>query len=385
MIGALAFRDIRARLRDRSALIVAFVAPLALMIVLSALSAGPSRKGLKVGFVADDAAPVSAALRQGALAQLEKDGTIKLVSYDDVATLRAAVDDDQVRAGIAVLASTGEASTVEIIRGTNGVVANVIAEAASRDAAAATSAIGRAVAAETILGSSDAAASTGSVRIASALTSSEPTARLIDVPSSVGGISAKTETAIGMAVFFLFFTVQFGLLGLLQERREGTLPRLLVAPIKPWKILASKVLVSFTLGIGAMVSLVVASTVLFGAKWGPPLGVLVLLASAVTAAVATITLVVGVARTAEQAGSAQSMVALVLGILGGSFFSMSRSGGITAVLTRLTPHFWLREGLVRLSGGHALSSITGPVLAMLLFAAVFGLPGLALASRTVRP
>ena len=34
-----------------------------------------------------------------------------------------------------------------------------------------------------------------------------------------------------MAVFFLFFTVQFGVTSLLEERNDGTLARLLAAPI----------------------------------------------------------------------------------------------------------------------------------------------------------
>ena len=37
--------------------------------------------------------------------------------------------------------------------------------------------------------------------------------------------------AAGMAVFFLFFIVQYGVTGLLEERQQGTLPRLMAAPI----------------------------------------------------------------------------------------------------------------------------------------------------------
>ena len=42
--------------------------------------------------------------------------------------------------------------------------------------------------------------------------------------------SQSTFFAIGMAVFFLFFAVEFGVRGLLEEREDGTLSRLLVAP-----------------------------------------------------------------------------------------------------------------------------------------------------------
>jgi ABC-2 type transport system permease protein len=52
-----------------------------------------------------------------------------------------------------------------------------------------------------------------------------------------------------MAVFFLFFTVQFGVLGYLEERRDGTLARLLASPIRAIDVIAAKVVVSLIVGI----------------------------------------------------------------------------------------------------------------------------------------
>jgi ABC-2 type transport system permease protein len=188
-----------------------------------------------------------------------------------------------------------------------------------------------------------------------------------------------------MATFFLFFTVQFGLLGLLQERRQGTLARLLAAPITPAQILAAKLLVSFVLGVVSMVVLIVAAAVLMDAKLGSPAGVGILVLCGVAAATATVALVVGIARTPEQAGLAQSMIALVLGILGGSFFSMARAGGFGAVATTFTPHYWFSEGLARLSGGNAWTAALAPAGVLVIFTAVVGVPGLILARKSVRP
>ena len=63
-----------------------------------------------------------------------------------------------------------------------------------------------------------------------------------------------------MAVFFLFFTVQFGVTGLLEERNDGTLARLLAAPISRAAILFGKLLTSFALGVISMTVLVAATT-----------------------------------------------------------------------------------------------------------------------------
>lgn len=89
--------------------------------------------------------------------------------------------------------------------------------------------------------------------------------------------SSTTFYAAGMAVFFLFFTVEFGVRSLLAERENGTLARLLVAPMRPGWIIGGKAVASFVVGLTSMVVPVVASTFLLGAKWGDPLGVAVLI------------------------------------------------------------------------------------------------------------
>src|SRR5690606_21938758 len=59
---------------------------------------------------------------------------------------------------------------------------------------------------------------------------------LADLEAETREMSTTTYFAASMAIFFLFFTAQFGVLSLLIERREGTLPRLVAAPIRPWSI-----------------------------------------------------------------------------------------------------------------------------------------------------
>src|SRR5947199_8738076 len=71
------------------------------------------------------------------------------------------------------------------------------------------------------------------------------------VPVAVADVSAKTKQlddksffAAGMAVFFLFFTVQFGVTSLLEERNDGTLARLLAAPVPRAAVIGGKLLTS---------------------------------------------------------------------------------------------------------------------------------------------
>ncbi len=377
VVVTMVLRDLRARMRDRSALVMALLAPAALIVILGQLAAGPSTQEVPVGVVASGDSPLATALVQGPLASLEDDGTIKVTEYDDAAALRAAVEDEDVDAGVVVAA---DGSHAEVVRGANAVVAGAILEAVSRSTALTVDGVSQGVAADRSLGGS-----TPPESLAAAVVAQPSAATLADATDGADGINPKTQVAAGMATFFLFFSVQFGVLGLLQEKRQGTLPRLLAAPVAPWQVLVSKLLVSYIIGLVSMVTLALFSSWLLGAHWGNPLGVAMLIGAGVMAAVATVSLVVGLTKTPEQAGAMQAVIALVLGILGGAFFSMARAGGLAAVASRATPHYWFNEGLVRLTGGQDWTSALGPAGILLLFTLVVGVPGVLLARRTVRP
>jgi ABC-2 type transport system permease protein len=374
-LWTLFWRDLKARLVDRSALVMAVLAPVALVTVLSFLATGPTIEQVPVGFVGS-AAPVAGALQQGPLAALEDDGTLAVTAYDDERALRKAIEAEQVEGGILVAPD----GSVRVLTAPGSLVAGAILEAISRSTALTVDGVGQAVAADRALGGTE-----RPDELTSRVLSEPSPSRLTDATEGADAIDPKTQTAAGMATFFLFFTVTFGVLGLLEERREGTLARILAAPVPAWQVVLSKVFVSLALGLVSMTFMIGYSSLALGAHWGNPLGVALLVVSGVLAAVATVSLVAGVARSAEQAGAVQAGIALVLGIVGGSFFSMARAGGVAAVATKLTPHYWFNEGLVRMTGGQDWTATLGPVGALLLFAVVVGVPGLVLAGRSVRP
>jgi ABC-2 type transport system permease protein len=188
-----------------------------------------------------------------------------------------------------------------------------------------------------------------------------------------------------MAVFFLFFTVQFGVTSVLDERRDGTLARMFAAPIRRRTVLTGKLLTSLVLGVVSMTVLVVASRFVLGAHWGNPLGVAILIVCGVIAATAVMALVATLAKTPDQAGAWSSMVALVLAMLGGSFFSVSQAGGVLAALSLATPHAWFLRGLGNLAAGEGVGGVLGPAAAILAFAAVTGGIALTRLGRLIEP
>ncbi len=250
---------------------------------------------------------------------------------------------------------------MELVGNVDASISTQIAKAVLDSYLADVDAVGIAVGTAVVSGATDIDAITASaMESATAVT-------LMDVEADNLELDATTFFSAGMAVFFLFFTVQFGVSSLLEERMNGTLPRLLGAPIARWSIIGGKAVTSFVLGLTSMVVLAVGTTFMIGAEWGNPIGVLILMISGVLSALGIMALVAIVAKTPEQAANYQAIVAVALGMLGGTFFPLSQGPRILAFFSKLTPHAWFLEGLGDLSAGQGLSVVVAPALAMTAF------------------
>jgi ABC-2 type transport system permease protein len=113
--------------------------------------------------------------------------------------------------------------------------------------------------------------------------------------------------------------------------------------------------------------------------------VALLVLAGVLSAIGVMALVATLAKTSEQAGNWQAIIAVVLGMLGGVFFPVSLAPGILGKLSLLTPQAWFMRGLSDLAGGGAWTVVLPAVLAMLLFAAVTGGIAMLRLERMARP
>jgi ABC-2 type transport system permease protein len=105
----------------------------------------------------------------------------------------------------------------------------------------------------------------------------------------------------------------------------------------------------------------------FTSIWGSnvlAIGLLLVATTLATAGVGMITAAVG--RTAEQANIIGSIVSMLMGILGGAFFTVSVLGDFEWV-TRLSVVRWGSEGFAKLAGGET------DILINVVFLAVLGM------------
>ena len=106
--------------------------------------------------------------------------------------------------------------------------------------------------------------------------------------------------APGMALLFLMYAVTLGARTLLTERREGTLARMLAAPVTNGQVLGGKVAGIFLGGVLQLGVLIVITSLLFRLRWGSPLGVVLLVLAAAAAATGWGLLLAAFARTSSQ-------------------------------------------------------------------------------------
>lgn len=113
------------------------------------------------------------------------------------------------------------------------------------------------------------------------------------------------------------------------------------------------------------------------------MGVFVLILAGVVSAMGITSLVGGLAKTDEQAAGYSSIIAVLLGILGGTFFPLSQAPDLLAAVTRITPHYWLMRGFADLSGDGGVVDVVPSIVVLVAFGVVLGAVALWRARRMV--
>jgi ABC-2 type transport system permease protein len=374
----IATKDLKLRIRDRSAFILGIFAPLVLAVIFNFVFGGALNAeslDLRFGLVDLDDSDVSQAFRE-ILSGAEREELLVVTDFEDAAGAEAAVEEGEIDAyyliepGMHAAVETGEEFAIRI-------VGDVDAPTSTQIAASIAEQFGDGVAGVQLSVATSVALLAGPPPPEIAEWGQEAAAQgpsylLDDVTTETRQLDATTYFSAGMAVFFLFFTVQFGVIGLLEEKRDGTMARLMAAPIRRTSVITAKALLSSWLGIISLAVLILATHFLLGAIWGPALGVSLLVVGGVLSAVAIMGLVASIAKTPEGAGNLGAIIAVVLGMLGGTFFPIGQGDDLLSRLTYLTPHAWFMRGLAEISGGAEWTAALPSVAALFTFFLVLG-------------
>jgi ABC-2 type transport system permease protein len=376
----IARRILRQRLRDRSAIVFAVLTPLGLALAFSILIPNEfSSFHTRFVVVDHDGDHVAAVLVEEVLGSLADSGVADVDVLTSDADAVAEVEADRasaaiiIPAGFSAAVERGQAVEVRIVGGEFPLSLEIAKSAVGRFAQA-VGAVQLMVATSVAGGGQP-----DPVLIAAAQAAATEPGPIAVATTALDRRQADLATFYGaaMAIMFVFFATQYGALALVADRQVGTMSRFLAAPISAWSILVGASIAGFVLGLVAMGVLAVATTLLQGADWGAPALLTPLILAAVTAAMGISMAVSSVARTPQQAGGLNAIVALSLAAVGGVFIPVSQAPEGLALTAQVTPHYWFLRGIDTLASDAATLADIAPSIGILLaIGAITGALGL---------
>jgi ABC-type Na+ efflux pump permease subunit len=165
------------------------------------------------------------------------------------------------------------------------------------------------------------------------------------------GFDPITYFAPSMAILFAFLTLGAGARTVIVERREGTLARIRSTPISDRAVLVGVTASVVLVGLVSFLVIWLVTSVVFGADWGDPAGVLLVIVATVLAIAGISTLVTGLARTEAQADGITSVLAFGFVLIGGGFLSPGDLPDALARVALITPNRWALDAFAELAAG----------------------------------
>lgn len=377
---AIAAKELRQRLRDRSALVLAFVAPTLLAaIVTSAFGSGfgadDTNLRLTTAVSDQDRSQISKAFTD-LLASDLLGGLIVPETVSSAEEVRQSVRDRKAAAGYIIpkgfqdrVARGAEAELIVVGRGEDRLFGD-IAEAVASGFIAEVNASRMSV--FTAMRANPGGTNTPQTLGAEAARERIPV-QLRDIGVSTRKVSGANYFGPGMAMFFLFFTVGAGARSIFAERERGTLPRILAAPAPKAALVVGKAAATFVLGIVSMASVYVTMRFLFKVDWGDPLAIAILTLLVVLALMAVTAVVQTLAKTEAQAAQYGGAIGSVFALAGGNFFPLFAMPEFMQKLSALTPNGWALRGFTDIAyDGASTADLLPNFAAIGAFALVFG-------------
>ncbi|MGH9021020.1 MAG: ABC transporter permease [Acidimicrobiales bacterium] len=383
-VFVIAGKDLRQRLRDRSAIVIGLIAPLLIAGLMSVAFKGTESFHLTLGVVNADHGPVAA----GLVKALDAPSTRSIVStksYASESAARAAVHGHHlaaaliIPAGFSASVATAHPESLAVVTSVNNEIAGNVAEAIVTSFAAQINADRLAV--YTALQSHPSASAS---ELASLATNLRIPLQAIERPIGAHELTAISYFSPAMAIFFLLFTISFTSRSFFVDRGQGMVERMRAAPVRPIEILAGKALSVLVYGTISLATVAVITSLAFGARWGNPLAAALLGLAMVISVVCLTAMVIGLARNQRQAEGISSAIIFGLALLGGNFISISSSPPLLRTLSLFTPNGWALRGYTDLSTiGGGVATVVTPILAILAISLLTGSIAASLAKRAV--
>ncbi|MCD7442314.1 ABC transporter permease [Streptomyces lincolnensis] len=371
VVLAIAAKDLRQRLRDRSAWVIVFLAPVLISALMALAFNNNEDFRANVGVVDLDRGPAATGLGQ-VLRSPELRGTVHVRSYDAESAARRAVDAGDVHVAVVVPAGFtealhgGGAAPVKVLDSVDYGLQAQLARAVTESYVAQVNADRLSVATAVAAGAER--ADVPRLAAEAALLRLPEQVRAQGLPDDPLKVISYFGPSMGM--FFVLFTVGFGARGYFIEQRQGTLDRIAAAPVGRGALLLGKSVSTFVYSLAGLVTVTLVSWLAFDARWADPVGVAALSVAMAVCVVCLTALVIALVRTEQQAQGLAQILVFALVLLGGNFVFASGTTPLIRRLALFTPNGWALRGFTDLGTGvRGWDAVGAPLLGIAAFSA----------------
>lgn len=185
-------------------------------------------------------------------------------------------------------------------------------------------------------------------------------------------LSAIQYYSAGMLVMYILFVGMLGTKSIVEEREQKTLQRLMTTSTSNTVILSGKLLGLLLLGIVDVVVLILFTRLAFNVRWGNSIPGLVLLSLTMVFAASGLSMFIAtICRTSKAVDSINPIIIIILSFLGGSMFPIMIMPPILQTIGKIALNNWALRGYLNLMLNNGIASVVTPSIVLTVMGLIF--------------
>ncbi|MCX8132203.1 MAG: ABC transporter permease [Clostridia bacterium] len=178
--------------------------------------------------------------------------------------------------------------------------------------------------------------------------------------------------AMGFLTMFMLLFLGNGMGIILEDKGKKTFMRTFCAPLKEYEMVLGNVLANIVLGVVQIILFLVATKYLLDIDWKMPVIYVFVIMFAFLISVMGLSIgLIGFIRSSQIYAVANSLLATMTCMLGGSFFNIQFMNDTMKKIANFMPQKWVMEAFDKLAAGGTLVNVKINLLILLLFGAAF--------------
>lgn len=188
---------------------------------------------------------------------------------------------------------------------------------------------------------------------------------------SDNNLTSMQYYSAAMLAMYILFVASIGTGYMIQEREEGTLMKLLSTRASRLQIMLGKSLGTFFIGIFDTVVLILFTKYVFNVNWGNSLAGLMILSLCMIFSACGFAMILSVIfKTSKAVNSASSVIIMIMSFIGGSMYPLSAMPDIMQKTSKLMMNNWALRGYLSLMTNGGVSSIVTPSIILVIIGIV---------------